>query len=124
MKQIQDRFMRNWDGFLGQWGIVIVFFCAALLADAVSTIYFMQHEGADAEMHPMVCLVSRWCGPILGPLVGAFGKAAAGLIVAVYWRRIAGFIFGLTSVISLWAAWYNLWGHRIYIPAIYSWWPF
>ena len=124
MKQILKRFEQNWNGFLSRWRVVLLVFCIALLTDAFSTIYFMRAEGIDAEMHPMVNLVSRWCGPVIGPLLSAAAKAAAGMVVAVYWRSIAGIILGLTSLVSFWAAWFNLWGHRIYEPAIYSWWPF
>ena len=124
MKRIRQKFETNWVGFWPQWKIVIVFFYAALLADAVSTIYFMRFEGVDSEMHPMINLVSLWFGPVAGPLIGAFLKGASGIVVAVFWRRIAGFILVPVSLISLWAAWYNLWGYRIYQPAIQSWWPF
>ncbi len=124
MKLIRERFAKNWEGFWRQWKFVIVVFYFALLLDAVSTIYFMRYEGVEAEMHPMVNQMSRLCGPIAGPLLGAAFKGIAGIVVAVFWRRIAGFIFVTVSLISFWAAWYNLWGHRIYQPAIYSWWPF
>jgi hypothetical protein len=124
MKRIRERFEKNWDGFWDQWKVVVVFFYIALLADAISTIHFMRHEGIDSELHPMVNLAAQCFGPIAGPLIGAALKAVSGLVVAVFWRRIAGFIFGIVSIISVWAAWYNLWGHRIYLPAIQSWWPF
>ncbi len=124
MKQIWQRFTMNQDGFWRQWKVFIAIFIVALLADAASTVYFMRHEGVDAELHPMVNLVSRWFGPVVGPLIGATGKAICGVIVAIYWRQIAGIIFGLVSLISFWAAWFNLWGHRVYEPAIYVWWPF
>lgn len=124
MKQIRQRFATNWIGFWEDWKVLMFVFFVALLADAVSTMHFMRYEGVEAEMHPIVNLVSRWVGPVLGPLIGALSKAAAGVIAAVYFRRIAGFIFVLSSLISVWAAWFNLWGYRIYEPNIYVWWPF
>lgn len=119
-----------WRGWLGKavgicrehpW--VLAVYVAALLADGVSTIYFMLHEGSEAELHPVVNLVARIAGPVLGPLIGVAGKAIAGIIVAVYWRRIAAFILLAVSVISCWAAWYNLWGWQVYEPNIFQWWP-
>ena len=124
MNRILKRFEENWDGFLGRWRVLLLFFCIALLADAISTIHFMRVEGVDAEMHPMVNLISRCCGPVMGPLLAAAAKAISGLVVAVYWRPIASVILGLTTLVSFWAAWFNLWGHRFYEPAIYTWWPF
>lgn len=124
MRQIRERFATNWNGFWDEWKLAAAVFFIAVLADALSTIHFMQYEGIESELHPMVNQLSRLCGEVAGPLIGAVFKGIAGIVVAVFWRRIAGFIFGLSSVVSLWAAWYNIWGYRIYQPAIYSWWPF
>jgi hypothetical protein len=103
---------------------VLVLFIIALLADGISTIYFMLHEGVDTELHPVVNFVSRIAGPVVGPLIAVSCKAIAGFIVAFYWRRIAVFILLTVSIISFWAAWYNTWGWQVYEANILHWWPF
>jgi len=103
---------------------ILVVFITALLADGISTIVFMLHEGTDTELHPVVNFVSRIAGPVLGPLIAVVCKAIAGFIVAIYWRRIAVFILLIVSIISFWAAWYNTWGWQVYEAGILRWWPF
>jgi hypothetical protein len=103
---------------------ILVVFIIALLADGISTIVFMLRGGVDIELHPIVNLVSRIAGPILGPLIAVAYKAIAGFIVALYWRRIAVFILLTVSIISFWAAWYNTWGWQKYEANIFHWWPF
>ena len=80
----------------------------------------MLEEGPDSEIHPAILLVSKWFGPIVGPMLGVVGKAAAGIVVAIYCRRFAIHILLVASILSLWAAWYNLWGHKIYSPLIFK----
>jgi hypothetical protein len=62
------------------------------------------------ELHFFVRLAGRLFGPVAGPVLGFFGKLGAGLLVGVYCRRYATWIFGVAAAISLWAAWYNVWG--------------
>lgn len=125
MNPIKARFDNNAKGFLRQYAILLTVYFLALTADGVSTIHFMLHEGtAGTEMHPVVSLAARVFGPVLGPILGVIGKAVAGLVVAVYWRRIAWIILLIPTFLSLWAAWYNLWGWQYYQPSIYLWWPF
>ena len=123
MQPIKERFTTNSQGFLRHWWPMLLLYFIALTADGVSTIHFMLNEGSDAELHPVVSFAARVVGPVLGPILGVVGKALAGLIVAVYWRRIAWAILLVPSLLSFWAAWYNLWGWRYYQPAIYLWWP-
>ena len=78
------------------------------MCDSLSTIHFMLKYGAAAEAHPAVYFVSLILGPVAGPLLGLLGKAAAGLIVAIYCRRFAHYLFITAIIISLWAAWYNI----------------
>jgi len=119
------RFKENANGFIRQHAILLSIYLLALTADGLSTIHFMLHEGtADTEMHPAVSLAARVLGPVLGPIAGVIGKAVAGLIIAVYWRRIARIILLIPTILSLWAAWYNMWGWQYYEPSIYLWWPF
>jgi hypothetical protein len=124
MHPIEKRFRENAQGFLRLWWPLLAVYFVALAADGFSTVHFMRHEGVDSELHPAVNLVSHIAGPILGPIIGVFGKAVAGLIVAIYWRRIAWMILLIPTLLSFWAAWYNLWGWQYYQASIYLWWPF
>lgn len=123
-RQTKDHFASNAKGFFRAYRLLLVLFFSALLADGISTVYFMLGEGIDeTELHPVVSLAARMAGPVAGPIIGVFGKAIAGIIVAIYWRRIAWIILLAVTVLSTWAAWYNLWGWHYYEPAIYRWWP-
>jgi len=119
--KIIGSFSENRQGFLTKYRWLIAVFVAAILCDAISTIHFMVRIGPDSEMHIMIRYLSRLLGPVAGPLVGAAGKVAAGIIVAIYLRRYAIYIFVTASVISFWAAWYNMWGFRLYVPKILVW---
>ena len=102
--------------------MLIVFF-VSLLCDGASTIHFMVRTGPEPEIHPLVRVAARLVGPVAGPLFGALVKALAGIIVAIYCRRFAAHILILASLISLWAAWYNVWGIYVYSPAFMQWMP-
>ena len=104
------RFRNNARGFWGVYRWVLIVFVVSLLCDAASTIYFMIQMGPEPEIHPMVRIAARIVGPVAGPLLGALVKALAGVIVAIYCRRFAACILILASLISFWAAWYNVWG--------------
>jgi hypothetical protein len=116
-------FRRNYPGFARRYRWLLAVLLVALLCDASSTIYFMQRDGAQAEVHPVVQLASTTLGTIAGPLVGALAKAAAGVVVAIYWRRFAPYILLAVSMLSFWATWYNIWGADMYIPWILRWIP-
>jgi uncharacterized membrane protein len=102
---------------------VLIVFVVSLLCDAASTINFMVKLGPELELHPMVRIAARIVGPVAGPLIGALAKAVAGTIVAIYCRRFAAHILILASLISFWAAWYNVWGVYMYQPAFMPWLP-
>ena len=89
MNRIKERFIQNSKGFWSGHRWVLALYGIALLADGISTIRFMLAEGVHTELHPAVNIAARVLGPVLGPLVGVFGKAVAGMIVAIYWRSIA-----------------------------------
>lgn len=114
---------RNYPGFWRSYRWLLLIFFAALLCDGLSTIYFMRRQGAEIEVHPAIRLASTYLGTIAGPLLGVAGKAAAGLLVAIYWRRFAAYILLAAALLSFWAAWYNVWGAEIYIPRILYWIP-
>ncbi|MHC5083612.1 MAG: hypothetical protein ACYTET_06700 [Planctomycetota bacterium] len=120
---IKERFIKNREGFWKANRWILIIFLLALLADGLSTIHFMLQSGPEEELHPAVNIASRIAGPVAGPLIGVAGKAVAGLIVAIYWRRIGWIILLLVSIISVWAAWFNLWGWQYYEPGILKWWP-
>ena len=117
------KFRKNYRGFWQDYRWFLVVFIVSLFCDAGSTMHFMLREGPDAEMHIVIRFLAKILGPIAGPLVGAILKTAAGVIVGVYCRRFAAYIFVTASIISFWAAWYNLWGFRIYTPNIIRWFP-
>jgi uncharacterized membrane protein len=83
----------------------------------------VNKAGIEAELHPGFYFVSRIFGPNVGPLLGAAGKAIAAFVVAIYYRRFAAYILLAPTIISLWAAWYNIWGIHTYVPLIFNWMP-
>jgi len=118
-----ETFRANSCGFWETYRWLLLVFFVALLCDAASTIHFMLDIGPEPEVHPMVRIASRLAGPVVGPLLGAFVKAAAGVIVSIYCRRWAAYILIAVSLISLWAAWYNVWGVHSYSPWFMQWIP-
>ncbi len=118
------KFQENYCGFWKDYRWFIAVFVVALFCDAVSTIHFMLRHGSDVELHPVIQFISsKILGPVAGPLLGAIGKGVAGIVVAIYCRRVAVYIFLIASMISFWAAWYNIWGLEIYVPNIIKWIP-
>jgi hypothetical protein len=103
------KFSENYRGFLKDYRWFIAVFVLALFCDAASTIHFMLIAGTDVEMHPLIRMVSKILGPVAGPLLAAVAKAVAGVIVCIFCRRFAAYIFVIASVISFWAAWHNTW---------------
>jgi len=116
-----NRFRKNWCGFWKTYSWLIAVFIVALFCDAASTIHFMLRAGPEVEMHPIIRCISRIMGPVVGPLAAATGKAITGIALAVYLRRFAAYLFVTASIISFWAAWYNIWGHKLYTPMILEW---
>jgi hypothetical protein len=119
--RLADRVRDNAQGFLGAHRWWLALFVLAAAADGASTIWFMRHEGADAELHPAIRLIARITGPVVGPVLGKLGQLIAGLGLAVFFRRQAALIFLVASVLYLWAAWYNTWGHQYYTPRLLHW---
>ncbi len=106
--------------FTNRWLITI--FIIALLCDGASTIYVMLNEGMENELHPVIRFVSvGLLGPVLGPLAAVASKAVAGIAVAIYLKRFAPYIFTAAIIVSFWAAWYNIWGWKIYTPIGLKW---
>ena len=107
---ISNRLKLNCRGFWHTYRIAISIFTLALIADGLSTVYFMSYLGVSAEIHPVVRFASVVFGPVAGPMVAALWKWAACLYVAIYCRKFAYSIFLTTSVVYIFAAWYNIWG--------------
>ena len=119
--KVIERFRRNLPGFWAQYYWFIILFLIGLLCDAVSTIYFMLHTGKpDDEIHLVIRFAAKIFGPVIGPLLGFAGKALCGLIVCIYLRRWTIYILTPVTILSFWAAWYNIWGYKTnYIPNIF-----
>lgn len=112
-------------GFWKSYWLFLILYFIALLADGLSTMHFMLRDGVEGtELHPGVEFVAKLFGPIVGPAISVLGKFLAGIIVAIYWRRIAWVLLLAVTILSTWAAWYNLWGWQHYKPGIFLWWPF
>ncbi len=93
----------------------------AALADMASTIWFMRAEGIDQELHPGIRLAAGYMGPIVGPIAGKLVQFAAILLVTLYARRIAVYVFIAVTIMYGWAAWYNVCGRDLYVPALFKW---
>jgi hypothetical protein len=107
---ISNRLKLNYRGFWHTYHTAIFIFTLALIADGLSTIYFMSYLGVSAEVHPLVRGASIAFGPVVGPMMGSLWKWTACLYLAVYCRKFAYLIFMITSVVYIFAAWYNIWG--------------
>jgi hypothetical protein len=118
---VVERFVYNYKGFWGRYWLFALIFFVALLCDGFSTIYFMLGAGPESELHPAVKIVSYLFGPVVGPLVGVLCKGFFGVLVAIYLRRFAGYIFLVVAILSFWAAWYNVWGSELYVPLFMKW---
>jgi len=117
------RFRNNSLGFWDAYKWVLVLFAVAVFLDAASTIRFMLKLGPELEIHPMVRIAAQVAGPVAGPLLGAAAKVLIGVFVAIYCRRWAAYILVATAMISLWAAWYNVWGVNMYYPFFVQYFP-
>ena len=121
----KDKYASYWGGLAFwekyRWFVIIYLF--SLVCDSVSTIFVMLEDGVDVETHLAVRFVSEIFGPIIGPLIGFVGKVVASILVAIYCKRFAVYIFVAVIIISLWAAWYNIWGVNVYTPNILKWIP-
>lgn len=115
---VVERFVTNSKGFWRAYRWVLIVFFIALLCDAFSTMYFMQRRSPGDELHPFVRWVSWALGPVVGPLASAVIKAVCGIVVCIYCRRFTVYILLTATILSLWAAWYNIWGWTMYVPRL------
>jgi hypothetical protein len=115
----------NYYNFYADFRWLILIFILAMFCDALSTINFLT-QGTFRELNPLWRFFSsvKMFGPLIGPLITAFVRVAVGLLVAVYYRKFASIILITASILGFWAAWYNIWGFKIYTPAVQSWFSF
>ncbi len=114
------RLQDNWNGYVREYRVFLVLLLLVSIADAASTVCFMSHRGAGAELHPAVRSVSYLFGPILGPMLGKAIQVVVVVVLTVYFRRRAIFIFIPVIILYAWAAWYNVWGHSLYYPRLFT----
>ena len=96
-----------------RWWWLVLVYVVVLAFDATTTIVVMKRYGAESELHPAVMLVSGWFGPYVGPIFGAVGKGACALLLACMFVRFAPYIIVLSTIMSAWGGWYNLWGTHL-----------
>lgn len=111
----------NWEGYIRQYRVLLLLTFLALLADAASTVYFMCRTGPDTEGHPAIRLVSIVFGPVFGPVISKLCQLSVIVILTVYLRRWAIYIFVAVIIFYAWAAWYNVWGCDLYYPRLLYW---
>ena len=116
--RIRDRLARNCRGYVREFRVWLVLTVVACAADMASTMYFMGVHGAEAELHPAIRVVSVVLGPIAGPILGKVCQFVGVVLVTIYLRAVAKYVFLVVIILYTWAAWYNVWGRHLYIPRI------
>ncbi|MDI6451062.1 hypothetical protein [Anaerobaca lacustris] len=119
IQSIQDipaQLRGNWPGYLAQYWIFLVLLALAAIADMLSTVFFMAIDGPEAESHPVIRLISVVLGPVLGPVIGKLSQVAAAVVLTVYLRRWAIYIFVAVIILYAWAAVYNVVATPLLLP--------
>ena len=119
MKTFNDlicRFRNNSKGYIRTFRYFLLATVMACLLDMISTIYFMSRYGTTEEIHPAIRLVSLVFGPIIGPLLGKTCQLLGVILLTIFFRSIAKYIFLVIIILYAWASWYNIWGHHLYVP--------
>jgi hypothetical protein len=112
------RLRENWVGYVREYRILLVLVVLASVADMASTIHFMLYAGPKAEYHPTVRYAAEILGPVLGPVMGKAIQFTVIIVLTVFLRRWAIFIFIPVIILYFWAAWYNVWGYHLYYPRL------
>lgn len=110
------RLRRNYPGYFREFRPFLIAAATAAALDFLSTWTFMVADGVDEEFHPLIRLVSRFAGPVAGPLIGKIGQLLALVFLTLCFRPAARVIFVPATVAYLYAAWYNTWGKDLYVP--------
>jgi hypothetical protein len=118
LDDIKTRLRENWVGYVHEYRIFLALVLLASLADMVSTIHFMLNIGPQVEVHPTVRFAAEYFGPILGPILGKAIQVTVIVVLTVFLRRWAIFIFVPVIILYSWAAWYNVWGYQLYYPRL------
>jgi len=121
LRSIDDvvtRLRENWVGYVHEYRVFLVLVVLASLAYMASTMHFMLYAGPQAELHPTVRFLSEYLGPFLGPFLGKAIQVTVIIVVTVFLRRWAIFIFIPVIILYAWAAWYNVWGYHLYYPRL------
>jgi len=115
---VVSRLHENWVGYVQEYRIFLILVVLASLADMASTIHFMIYAGPKAEFHPTVRFAAELAGPVLGPVLGKAIQFTVIIVLTVFLRRYATFIFIPVIILYFWAAWYNVWGYQLYYPRL------
>jgi hypothetical protein len=116
IRDIAERLQANWNGYLTQYWMFLTLLALAAIADMLSTVFFMVIDGPHAERHPMIRLISIVLGPVTGPVIGKLLQFAAVIVVTVFLRRWALYIFVTVIILYAWAAAYNVAATPILLP--------
>lgn len=117
--KIRNRLARNWVGYVREFRVWLILTVVACVADMVSTMYFMSVHGSEAEMHPAIRMVSVILGPIAGPIVGKVCQFGGVVLITIFFRWAAKYVFLVVIIMYSWAAWFNVWGKGLYVPNMF-----
>lgn len=117
-RPVSDRLVTNYQGYWRRYQWLFIATVLASTADLLTTIRFMHMDGIEQELHPAIRIVSWLFGPLIGPVLGKLAQLAAIVLVTVYARKLAVYVFFTATVMYSWAAWYNVWGRDIYTPLL------
>ncbi len=108
INDVAGQLRANWNGYLARYWLLLILLALAAIADMLSTVFFMIIDGPEVEGHPIIRLLSIALGPVLGPVVGKLCQFAAAVVLTVYLRRWAIYIFVTVIILYAWAAVYNI----------------
>ncbi len=115
MDTISGNIERAFQDFWKKHRILSILLLAALIFDTVSTIYFMQRDGIELEIHPLVRASATLLGPVSGTILSAFFfRAVVGVMLAVYLRRFSAWVLILPIITSTVAGFINFFGYEIF----------
>src|SRR5262245_47746390 len=92
-QHVWGRLSENSRGYLNDFRLALLLVILCALADSWSTTYFMLRDGIEHEVHPVVRFSSLALGPFVGPLLGKTAQLAAIVLVTLYWRHLARYVF-------------------------------
>lgn len=108
-------FEQEFQSFWKKHRVLSILLLAALVFDTVSTIYFMQNDGVELELHPLVRTSAMLLGPVSGVILSAFlFRAVTVLMLAVYLRRFSAWVLTIPIITSTIAGFINFFGYGIF----------